>query len=436
MHQDLTTRVDRPRAAAWVLYDTGNSIYSAAVTFLLAPWVTGALGASRSAFGATQTASMILAGLAVPLLGAVCDRSRWGRRLLITSTLATVAAMIALAETSSAARALLVFGLANLTYQAALVFYDALLPSVTPLRRAGLISGLGVGLGFAGTVATAAGLARFGAGLGTAQALRIGAAAFLVLALPCLLMVRDRRDLPRHPPPLRTLTGEAARSLLSTLRGLPKDRALALFLLGNFFLTDVIWTAALFFADYTSTVFEAPYLEDGLDLFGLEFRHQPGTTPSLLPFVGTLGAALNVAALLFGVLCGWLADRIRALRVMQLSAVALGLALLGGAWWGGRDAELFAVSMVTGGALGMAGIKTAGRKVLLELAPRERLAEYVGLYGITAKLSVVGALVYGLIADLADARSALLAQCVQLTLGLTCLLLIRTGGRTAPGPAG
>jgi UMF1 family MFS transporter len=140
--------------------------------------------ASRSAFGLTQTVSMVAAGLMVPVLGAICDRTSWTSSLLWASTLGAVAAIAALSLPRGVAPVLVLFAVANLTYQAALVFYDALLPSVTPLRRAGLVSGLGVGLGFAGTVLTAGSVALFGRHLEAPAALRIGAAAFLLLCLP------------------------------------------------------------------------------------------------------------------------------------------------------------------------------------------------------------------------------------------------------------
>ncbi|MBK8979961.1 MAG: MFS transporter [Planctomycetes bacterium] len=424
MQRDVVDRVDRPGAAAWVLYDTGNSIYSASVTFLLAPWLVDHLGASRTAFGATQTASMVVAGLMVPVLGALCDRTRWTRPLLIAATLIAVGAMAAMTLPSTATQVLAWFALANVAYQAALVFYDALLPSITPLRRAGLVSGLGVGLGFAGTILTAGSLALFGAGLHAPHAMRVGAIAFLALTLPCLVAVRDRRRIERRAS-AATLAGDALRDVLATLRGLPRHRPLLLFLLGNFFLTDVIWTAALFFADYTTTVFHEMFVASGLDVFGLRFEPTPGQEPKLTAFLGTLGAALNVGALLFGIALGALADRWSALGTMRIAGVVLGLALVGGVAFGGIHAGWFAATMVFGGAFGMAGVKTAGRKVLLELAPRERLAEHIGLYGITTKLSVLGAVSYGAIADVAGVKPALLAQCVQIAIGLACLWAIR-----------
>jgi MFS-type transporter involved in bile tolerance (Atg22 family) len=59
------------------------------------------------------------------------------------------------------------------------------------------------------------------------------------------------------------------------------------------------------------------------------------------------------------------------------------------------------------------------------LAPKERIGEFFGLYGITVKLSVIGSSVYGLVADHVGTKPAMLAQSAQLGLGLIFLMLVR-----------
>ena len=76
--------------------------------------------------------------------------------------------------------------------------------------------------------------------------------------------------------------------------------------------------------------------------------------------------------------------------------------------------------------MGLAGIWTTGRKVLLSLAPSEKVGEFFGLYGITMKLSVVGCMTFGLIDGwVGSMKGAFLAQLVQLSLGLALLFCIK-----------
>ena len=49
---------------------------------------------------------------------------------------------------------LVAYFFATICYQAALVFYNAMLPSVSTSANIGVVSGLGVGLGYLGTVFT------------------------------------------------------------------------------------------------------------------------------------------------------------------------------------------------------------------------------------------------------------------------------------------
>ncbi|MCA8967924.1 MAG: hypothetical protein KDC48_23795, partial [Planctomycetes bacterium] len=121
------------------------------------------------------------------------------------------------------------------------------------------------------------------------------------------------------------------------------------------------------------------------------------------------------------------------LAVMRVSGVALLGALVGGAAFGGHSALGYLLTLVASGAFGLTGIWTAGRKIITVLAPRERVGEYFGLYGITVKLSVIGGVVYGLVGDGFGSKPAMLAQSAQLLIGLGCLLMVRLP-TTSPSP--
>ena len=110
---------------------------------------------------------------------------------------------------------------------------------------------------------------------------------------------------------------------------------------------------------------------------------------------------------------------------------------------GGRSPWLYALSMCVLGAIGRAGIWTAGRQLLIVLAPSDQVGEYSGLYGITNKLSVIGSTTFALVADWSrtnvgeslgvtpavalalSQRDALACQMVQLVLGVVLLYGIR-----------
>ncbi|MBL8756628.1 MAG: MFS transporter [Planctomycetes bacterium] len=418
----------RVRSVAWVAYDLANTIYAAAITYLFTPYFTDRFADSRTALGVTTTVSMLLAGGLSPLLGALVDRTGRTRTCLVVATLTNVAAMLAFGLGGDRSTLLLGLFVANVAYQSALTFYNALLPSVAAPGREGWLSGIGTGVGYFGNVVVLVSLllvppASF------AEAppyLAFGGAAFLLFALPCLGLVRDTRSIAKGPlaPALRA----AWTGLGETLRELPRHRALSFFLLGNFFVVDVLNTAIQFFGDFVKESYREAFAAGTLQWFGMPFGPQAG---SMVAFLGTLGLAFSLLAFAFGLVVARWTDRYP-LAVMLVGAAALGGALAGGAWFAGGDTTLFTVTLVGGGALAMASVWTAGRKVVLLLAPPDRVGEHFGLYGITVKVSVLGSTTYGVLADRFGSGPALLAQGVPLLLGITCLAMVRL---PAPTPA-
>jgi UMF1 family MFS transporter len=403
------------RTTAWVLYDLANTVYAATITFLFTPFATAALG-SKGALGWAQLASMVAAALLVPIAGALADHTARTRGYLAVATGCCIAAMAGFGLDLGAVWLLACFVVANLTYNLGLLFYNALLPAIAPPERAGRVSGLGVGVGYFGTILVLAVLLPLP--VSTEQRFPLAAVLFLAFALPCLLLVRDPR--PARPGRAGVAMAAAAAELRETLRELPRHRPLLWFLLANFCLVDVLNTAVLFFADFTLDTFRAAALDGTLTLFGHTFVGEPG----LQSFLRVMGLALNGLALVFGLGIGRWTDR-APIAVLATSALALLGALVGGAWFGGSSAFGYLLTLVGLGAFALTGIWTAGRKVVVMLAPPARVGAYFGLYGITVKLSVLGGAVYGVVADTWGTKPAMLAQGVQLLLGLGCLSMVR-----------
>jgi UMF1 family MFS transporter len=404
------------RVGSWVLYDLANTVYIATVTFVFTPYAKEVLG-GLSGHGITNFLSMVAAGLLVPFFGALVDTTGRTSRYLIVTTGLCITALAGWSLDWGGGWLLLCFFAANLCYNLALLFYNALLTSVAPPERAGRVSGLGVGVGYLGTILVLVSLLTLPAG--ERSFFLIAAAMFAVLALPCLLFVRERRAAPRVGGPLGPILREANGRLFETVRTLPRHPALMWFLIGNFFLVDVLNTAVLYFADFTKDVFAAK-AETGVDLFGATFQGEAGIDE----FMQIAGLCLNVIAMLVGISIGRWTDR-APLAVLRVSAVGLLFALAGGAWFGGVSPIGYLCTLVALGAFGLTGIWTAGRKVVVLLAPPDKIGQYFGLYGITVKLSVIGGVVYGLVHDEFGSKPAMLAQSSQLLLGLLCLLMVR-----------
>jgi MFS-type transporter involved in bile tolerance (Atg22 family) len=204
---------------------------------------------------------------------------------------------------------------------------------------------------------------------------------FFFFSVPIFLWV------PERPPVGVRRSGDGPLGFTAALRGSFRIWARTLkepeprrFLLGNFFLTDVLNTTIFVFSLYCVQVFD-----DVGSVTDAPVRY------ALIK--------LSIAALVLGTVGGRATDRLGARTTLLLSAAALGVALLAGVLLPSNRFDLFVLAVATFGAFGLAGIWTAGRALLLRIAPPDRVGEYCGMYGLSLKVSLAGALLFGVLAD-------------------------------------
>ena len=146
--------ITRRAVASWVTYDLANTIFSMGVISLFFPhFVERAVGPEQvgRTFGIIQSISYAIIFLLSPLLGAMTDRARRRMPFLVWSTILCVGATAFIGRGSFLASAVL-FILANAAYQGGLQFYDALIVEVTTEQNRGRVGGIGVGIGYMGSV--------------------------------------------------------------------------------------------------------------------------------------------------------------------------------------------------------------------------------------------------------------------------------------------
>jgi UMF1 family MFS transporter len=362
--------------ASWALYDFANTIFTFAV-------VSGAIGlylVNDRQFGERDgnfllsiaiVASVGLNAIVSPVLGAMSDRA--GRRLpfLLVFTAVCIGATFFIADVPPAV-GLVLFVVANFAYQAALIYYDATLKTVSLPESRGRLSGLGTAIGYCGTVTV--GLLIFLLDVPVEARFRLAALLFLVFAIPIFVFVRELE--PDDAAPL-TLS-----DVIASFGQLPVSIAharqvpgLGRFLIGRFFYSDAVNTVIVVMSVVTVKVLGVSEATANLILLSL-----------------TLVAI--AMSFVWGVLC----DRQGPKRtlVIVLASWAVGL-LIGGVALGFGPAGL--VPFLVAGAIlgsGLGGVQVADRVLMVRLAPPERLGEFFGLYGLVGKGSqVIGQLLYG-----------------------------------------
>jgi UMF1 family MFS transporter len=258
---------------------------------------------------------------------------------------------------------------ASIGYQTALVFYDALLPSVSTTLNWGKVSGLGVGLGYAGALAGLT-IASLIVGSGSNQlAFLPTAGLFLIFAVPCFLFVRERHAQPRENIPQPRTTHSGARTFRDaasqTLRSINEARqvpGLFRFLVANFFYSDALNTVIIAMSVYATQVI--------------------GFTSPLT----VLGPAI-VTAVLGSWLFGFVTDRITAKWSLVVSLVMWVGVFLAAMFITDKFIFQWVIAPLAGIALGSTW--TAARTMMVELSPPARLGEFMGIYNLTGKFAAV-----------------------------------------------
>ncbi|MBW3581828.1 MAG: MFS transporter [Euryarchaeota archaeon] len=385
--KDPEEKPKRIEIGSWVLYDLANTLFSFVVlSFYFGPWVVEDLGGRDSAVTVTESASMIVVILLAPVLGALSDRTR-RMPFLIASTLVAAGAtsllgvgrFLGFGTGTSLVFAVAAFAVANLGFQLGLVFYDALLPSVSTPKTIGKVGAIGVGVGYIGSfIGLGLGAFLLGADADAEPMLFLATGALFVLfSLPCFFFVRE------VPP--RRLEGEkrmrlAISSVVKTLKGLPKDKRTSRFLIGRFLYADAVNTLILILGIYAVT-------EVGFQTDTLAY--------SILLGLGILFAVLS--APVWGHLVDHIGPKHTLDLVLLIWMLALGVTIVHPLLDLPRGL-FFMIGAVVGIAL--AGTWSADRPLLVGIAPQGQVGEWFGFYALAGRFAAVtGPLTWALVVD-------------------------------------
>jgi UMF1 family MFS transporter len=385
---------------AWALYDFANTIFSfAIVSFAMSLWSIRFLGEANGTFWFTAavSVSVLINAIVSPVLGAMSDRVGRRKPFLAFFTALSIGGTVVIGVVDIRL-GLVAFALANFAYQGALIYYDAILPDVArPIAR-GRLSGIGVALGYCGTLLVGV-LLLLGITIegdrSTPSTFILVGGLFLLFAAPLFLLVREESRTRGRFSAL-----DAARSwtqLGATVRHARETPGLLRFIIARFFYSDPVNTAIAVMSAFAV--------------------HAVGFTEGQALQVLLI---LTIVAVIASFGWGFLADRWGPRRTLfaVLGTWALGLAII--------TLFLSTVPFLIAGALlgaGLGGVGVVDRLMLLRLSQPERIGEMFGLYGLAGKFSaVVGPIVYGIIvATLLDSMGT---GAYQVAIGSLFVLLL------------
>ena len=395
--------MNKKQVGAWALFDLANSVYPAVITAVVFQvyYINTVVGNTDSIgdwwWGRAVSLSALIVAISSPLLGAIADRAGMRKRFMafFVAMCVTGVALFTTVGPGAVAWGFTVFVFANVGYEACLVFYNAYLPDIAPSDKQGWVSGLGFGVGYAGSaVGLLLALPLIETNIDLVWVMV--AVFFILFSIPSFLF------LPQDQASDMSV-GRAARWGVTNFREILgevlREKNLRRFLLAFFFYIDGVLTAIYMSSTVASTTFgytqnELVYLYIALQIAAL---------------VGAFALAkptdfLGPKKILSGVLVMW-----------TLVAVSIGFIPTSKLWFG-------ALAMVAG--FGLGSVQAASRAFMAALIPKGKEAEMFGFYALCGKSSsVVGPLVFGYIAMASggNQRLAVMAISVLFIVGLGLL---------------
>ena len=394
-------QIDKKRTIwAWAMYDFANSAFTTlVVTFIYGAYFTTGI-ASDEVIG-TQWWSWAIAVTAIivsalsPVLGALSDLGGYRKLIMMFSTWCCVVATAFLffPEQGQVFFALILFVIANISFEFGTVFCNAYLPEIVSKERIGRVSGFAWALGYIGGL-LALGLALvflvqpeipiFGFSSENGENIRatnlLVALWFLVFSIPTFIWVQDRKP---EKGNFKKNTAASFKRLFNTFKELKNYESVAKFLFARLVYNDALVTIFAFGGIYAAGV------------VGFTFEE-----------IMILGIVLNITAGLGAFLMGYLDDSKGSQKIVKWSILFLSFACFLGfvapiipTWFAEiswlTSKLIFWIAAILIGFFSGPN-QSASRSLMSHYTPAEKRNEFFGFYAFSGKAtSFLGPFLFG-----------------------------------------
>ena len=373
-------RASRRIQAAWCFFDWANSAFpTVIVTFVFSTYFITSVAPNHvegtTLWGYAVSASALLIALVSPFVGAISDaggrKKPWLAFFSLVCVLCTALLWYIKPDPDLIIWGLCLFVLANFAFEVGTVFYNAMLPQITPPANIGRLSGWGWGLGYAGGLCCLAfvllGFVQperpfLGLQKETAEHIRVigplVAVWFVVFSAPLFIFVSDRKTKSQC---LANSAKEGFLRLVQTIKLLKLSGTIPQFLIARLFYVDGLNTLFAFAGVYAAGSFG----------MGME---------EIIIF----GIALNIMAGLGAFAFSWLDDLLGPKKVVLISLVVIFFLIL---------PLLIIESKIMFWGLGLfLGIfvgpaQAASRSLMVRLAPANQISEMFGMFAFSGKIT-------------------------------------------------
>ena len=382
--------IDKPKRSSvysWWLYDFSTTAFFTSTIGVLFPlWIRDDMGGTDATVTYTWAVAMLINAILGPVFGALSDNAKKRMPLLTAFSLIGIGTSFLIGTFNSISTSLILYAIGLIALHTAVVIYNSLLPEVSNKNNRGFITGVGVGVGYVGSLVTIL-LAIFvvddtwGLDMGYVFGFRMTGIIMLITALPLLLLLKEKSKFTENVS-LGTIVNSAFKDLITTAIEAGKIPGLLMFFTGRFWYYLAIQTASVIAILFAT------------DTVGLT------TTEAMLVLIVGISVAIP-----FAPLWGKLNDRIGPIKSMNvvlvgwvlniLATVAIPvLGLSPNIWW---------VIGITSGIC-TAGVWSTDRPLLTYITVENGgksegdIGKFFGLMSVTGRLStVVGPFVWGLL---------------------------------------
>ena len=413
------------RVFIWTLFDFANTSYSiVVVTFLYAVYfkqtVVGGRAVGDFYWSIGTSVSMLITALISPVLGAIADYSAGKKRFLLFFTLTCIisTSLLYFVNSGDVFLGLLLFIIANVGFEAGLVFYDSFLPEITAPKNFGRVSGYGFAMGYLGSLTTLALVYPFIKSNMVKETFPLSALVFFIFAIPLFIFIKDnRKNVVRDQSFIKI----GITRVFRTVSHLKNYKNLSLFLLAFFFYIEGVNTVIYFSGNYASTTLH--FTLEELIIFFLIVQ-----TTAILGslafgfFADSFGQkkalVISLVIWVFTILFAFITSDKYGFVVQQLSKY---LSL---------DAEktsrmsFYVVGLLAGSVMG--ATQSTSRSLMSRLTPFDRKTEFFGFYSLFGKSSaILGPLVFGYVSYITgEQKFAILTISIFFVIGLVVLSLV------------
>lgn len=396
---------------AWSLFDFANTAFYVVIVAVYYPIyftkvITNDSPDSDFLWGMTFSISMLIVASISPILGAVADYGVGKKKFLAIFTILCILATASLFFTSYSMifTAMILLILANIGFEAGLVFYDAFLPEITTERSYGRVSGYGFAMGYIGSLVTLIVAYPLYADkfaesnlLNVRLSFVMAAGIFLIFALPLFIFVPDQQRRTKLP---KNFLSIGYLRIRSTFKEIKKFKNVALFLLAYFLYVDGINTVIIFSSKFASHSL-------GMDIQELTI----------------LFIIVQTFAIIGSAVFGILSDHIGHKKCLIIT-LFIWISVVVSAFFVYDKIVFYIVSGIAGIALGSS--QSTSRSLMSLLIPIEKKTEFYGFYSFFGKASaILGPLTFGIISSVINQRTAILSVAFFFIAGLLILTKVR-----------